>query len=159
MTHPPTEKIEVALADMRNPAELDAAVPLFDAYRQFYEQPSDAGAAKAFLRERGERGQSVVLLARDGGGQAVGLVQNYPSFSSASMAPIWVLNDLFVAPEARRLGVARALLAAAAEHARRAGAVRLMLRTQVENSRAQALYESMRWQRDAAFLTYNFPLN
>ncbi len=29
--------------------------------------------------------------------------------------PIWILNDLFVAPEARRAGVARWLLAAACE--------------------------------------------
>ncbi len=155
----PSTRITVALADLRGPAELDEATPLFDAYRQFYEQPADLAGARAFLLARAERRESVVLLARDGQGRAVGFVQNYPSFSSAAMAPIWVLNDLFVAPEARRLGVARALMAAAQEEARRAGAVRLMLRTQVGNHRAQALYESQQWQRDNAFFTYNFALS
>src|SRR5256885_435295 len=44
----------------------DAALiaPLFDAYRQFYEQPADADAALAFITARLERGESVILLAR-----------------------------------------------------------------------------------------------
>ncbi|MDP9281971.1 MAG: GNAT family N-acetyltransferase, partial [Chloroflexota bacterium] len=32
--------------------DLDAAAPLFDAYRQFYGQRSDVAAARAFLEER-----------------------------------------------------------------------------------------------------------
>lgn len=155
---PSESTIDIHLADLRLSAELDAAVPLFDAYRQFYGKPGDPAGTREFLRRRAEAGQSVVLLAQDETGRAVGFNQNYPSFSSTSMAPIWVLNDLFVAPQARRLGVARALLAAAAEAARRAGAVRLTLCTQVENQRAQALYESQGWQRDTAFFSYHFPL-
>ena len=85
-------------------ADLDAVVTLFDGYRQFYGQPSDGVAARAFLQARFEHGQSVVLLA-ESQGQAVGFTQLYPSFSSVSMARVFVLNDLFVAPTARRLGV------------------------------------------------------
>ena len=46
--------------------ELDFAVPLFDAYRQFYGQPSDPAGARAFLGERLHLGDSMVFLALDG---------------------------------------------------------------------------------------------
>jgi GNAT superfamily N-acetyltransferase len=139
-------------------ADLDAVVTLFDGYRQFYGQPSDGVAARAFLQARFEHGQSVVLLA-ESQGQAVGFTQLYPSFSSVSMARVFVLNDLFVSPTARRLGVGEALLTAAADHARQFGAVRLSLTTDVQNLPAQALYESMGWARDQKYLAYHLSLN
>jgi ribosomal-protein-alanine N-acetyltransferase len=49
---------------------------------------------------------------------------------------------LAVAPEARRGGVARALLAAAARAAREAGAVKLFLEVSARNTAALALYQS-----------------
>jgi hypothetical protein len=45
-------------------ADLDALAPLFDAYRRFYRLPGDPNRAREFLRERFERSQSVVFLAR-----------------------------------------------------------------------------------------------
>ena len=138
-------------------ADLDAVAILFDGYRQFYVQASDEAAAKTFLQARFEHGQSVVLLA-ESQGQAVGFTQLYPSFSSVSMARVFVLNDLFVAPTARRLGVGEALLNAAANHARQLGAVRLSLTTNVQNLPAQALYESMGWARDKKFYAYHLAL-
>ena len=135
-------------------ADLDAVAILFDGYRQFYGQTSDEAAAKTFLQARFEHGQSVVLLA-ESQGQTVGFTQLYPSFSSVSMARVFVLNDLFVAPSARRLGVGEALLAAAADHSRQLGAVRLSLTTNVQNLAAQALYASMGWERDQKFYAYH----
>ncbi|MDC2861439.1 GNAT family N-acetyltransferase [Delftia sp. DT-2] len=134
----------------------DAALiaPLFDAYRQFYEQPADADAALAFITARLERGESVILLARRPDGSALGFCQLYPSFCSVLAAPIYVLYDLFVVPEARRLGVGRALLLAAETHARATGHARMDLTTARNNLRAQALYESLGWVRDEVFLTY-----
>ncbi|WP_313234886.1 GNAT family N-acetyltransferase [Delftia acidovorans] len=134
----------------------DAALiaPLFDAYRQFYEQPADADAALAFITARLERGESVILLARRPDGRALGFCQLYPSFCSVLAAPIYVLYDLFVAPDARRLGVGRALLLAAEAHARAIGYARMDLTTARNNLRAQALYESLGWVRDEVFLTY-----
>jgi GNAT superfamily N-acetyltransferase len=149
---------KVTPADLRRPQDLQAAALLFDAYRQFYGKPSDLVAATDFLYERGVLGQSMLLLARDLSGQAIGFCQSHPSFSSVSIAPIWVLNDLFVCEGARRCGAARALLIAAAEAARRAGVIRLTLSTQQSNHSAQALYESMRWLRDGEFFTYHLHL-
>ena len=82
----------------------------------------------------------------------------YPSFSSVSMRPIWILNDLFVAEEARRRGVGARLLRAAREHAQKKGAVRLALATAVTNTKAQALYEKDGWRRESAFLHYEYEL-
>jgi GNAT superfamily N-acetyltransferase len=45
------------------------------------------------------------------------------------MKPIWILNDLFVVEEARRLGIGEQLLTAATDYALQTGAVRLELST------------------------------
>jgi GNAT superfamily N-acetyltransferase len=136
---------------------LEALARLFDGYRQFYKEAPDLDGARAFLAERLERGESVLFLALlDQNGQKIpaGLAQLYLSFSSTSMQRLWILNDLFVAPEARKYGVGRALLQAAREHAERTGAKGLELMTARDNHAAQALYESMGWQRDEVFLSY-----
>ncbi|MFZ4286518.1 GNAT family N-acetyltransferase [Variovorax sp. HJSM1_2] len=137
-------------------ADLDNIAPLFDAYRQFYQQPADLALATAFIAERMRAGESTVLLAEDSKGQALGFCQLYPSFCSVAAAPIHVLYDLFVAKPARSSGTGRALMQAAQDFAEAAGSARMDLTTARTNSRAQALYESCGWQRDEIFLTYNW---
>lgn len=133
--------------------DLDVLVPLFDAYRQFYRQPSEPDRARQFLLERFEHNQSVIFLAFDRA-VAVGFTQLYPAFSSGAMARIFILNDLFVTPEARRHGVASALLRKAAEYAERVHALRLTLSTEITNTAAQAVYEALGWKRDTTFCVY-----
>jgi GNAT superfamily N-acetyltransferase len=139
-------------------ADLDLVVPLFDAYRQFYGQTQDFVLAREFLRERLERDQSVIFVALRPDGSAVGFTQLYPSFSSASAKQIFILNDLFVGPAARRSGVGHGLLQAAADFGRGAGAVRLTLSTALTNTPAQSLYEAAGWRRDEVFCSYNLAL-
>ena len=88
------------------PADLDALALLFDAYRQFYGQPSDVPRARDWLRSRLRVGESVVLLAKRDGAIA-GFVQLYPMFSSVRTAKTWILNDLYVDAGARRAPPAR----------------------------------------------------
>jgi ribosomal protein S18 acetylase RimI-like enzyme len=140
------------------PDQLDQVAPLFNAYRVFYEQPSDLAAARAFLAERLARGDSRILLASDAG-EALGFTQLYASWSSVSMRTIWILNDLFVAPGGRRRGVGRLLLRAARVFAAGTGAVRLELSTQKTNLAAQALYESEGWQREEKFFRYQLAVD
>ena len=137
--------------------KVDLVAPLFDAYRQFYGQTTDLEGARQFLFERLQRGESVVFAVIEGE-NALGFTQLYPSFSSVSMKPIWILNDLFVVEQARRRGVGARLLMAARGHAMQTGAVRLVLSTAVENVNAQALYERHGWQKDTDFLHYRFEL-
>lgn len=136
-------------------ADLELIVPLFDAYRQFYRQAPDGELARCFLRKRLENDESTIFLAFERDGKAVGFMQLFPSFSCLSAARIFILNDLYVAPAARRQGVARALLRAAADHARAVGAVRLTLSTEITNHAAQALYEAEGWVRQLDFYVYN----
>jgi ribosomal protein S18 acetylase RimI-like enzyme len=141
------------VADLRTVAEL------FDGYRQFYEQPADYPLAEAFIRDRLANDESVVFLALDQEfGTGLGFVQLYPSFSSAAARRIWILNDLFVAPAARRRGVGRALLVAARDHATTTGAKRLVLSTAASNHEAQALYEALGYKRENVFVAYKLEL-
>ncbi len=135
--------------------DLELVAPLFDAYRQFYGRSADLPLARAFLAQRLQNNESVILLATTDIPAAVGFCQLYPSFCSVEAQPIYVLYDLFVAPEARRYGVGRALLKAAEEVAARNGKVRLDLATAKTNKAAQAAYKSLGWTRDELFYTYN----
>jgi ribosomal protein S18 acetylase RimI-like enzyme len=128
-----------------NANDLEVLASLFDAYRQFYKQPSDVAAARAFLEERIAHDESVVLVA-ERESNAIGFVQLYPVFSSVRLGRAWLLNDLYIAPQARRLGAARALLDAACAFARERGALGLELETGGDNATAQALYRSAGWE-------------
>ena len=136
-------------------ADLEALIPLFDAYRQFYKQASDLQAARVFLQDKFNHGESVIFLAWEGP-KAVGFTHLFPSFSSVSMARTFGLNDLFVLPSHRRQGIGSELLDAAIAYGRAMGAVRISLTTDIANATAQATYESQGWQREQAFYTYLF---
>lgn len=126
--------------------DLDVLVPLFDAYRQFYGQPSQPGVCRDFLRARFERNESIIFIA-EADGKAIGFTQLYPLFSSVRVRPVWLLNDLYVQPERRGIGAGRALLDAASQHARDTGAAYLMLETGADNTYAQGVYERYGYHR------------
>ncbi|HVU67703.1 MAG TPA: GNAT family N-acetyltransferase [Ktedonobacteraceae bacterium] len=139
--------------------DLDMIVPLFDGYRQFYQQASDLEGARRFLQAHFEQQTSVIFLAlrtnEQGQREACGFTQLYPSFSSVSMKRLWILNDLFVAPSARRTGTGTALLERARQFAIETGAKGLSLTTAVDNYTAQAVYEAAGWRRDQEFYAYH----
>ena len=74
------------------------------------------------------------------------------------MKPVWILNDLFVSPEARHSGIGRALLERARTFAAETQAKGLTLSTEIDNYTAQALYEIAGWKRDEEFYTYHLYL-
>lgn len=128
--------------------DVDRLAPLFDGYRQFYRQPADLEGSRRFLAERLAAGESRIFVAETADGWPLGFVQLFPSFSSVSMKRLWVLNDLFVAPDARRSGVARALMDRARELAVETGAKGLILETESHNAPAKRLYEELGWALD-----------
>jgi GNAT superfamily N-acetyltransferase len=136
-------------------ADVDAVAPLFDAYRQFYGRPSDPVLARQFLTDRLSAHESIVLLAQSAEAVSTGYVQIYPTFSSVRAARIYILNDLFVSPQARGKGVGRLLMEASVRRARDDGAARLKLSTAINNFPAQRLYESLGWIRDQDYYEYN----
>jgi len=137
--------------------DLEQLVPLFDSYRQFYGRTSDLRAARKFLMARFHNDESTVFIAYEGE-RAIGFTQLYPSFSSISLARIFILNDLFVHEQARRKGVATALMSAAGKFAAASGADHLSLSTAITNDAARALYQSAGWKRDDQFLVYDFAI-
>jgi GNAT superfamily N-acetyltransferase len=137
------------------PDDLDVVLPLFEAYLTFYRRKPVTETVRAFLSERLAREESTIFLARDAAGAAIGFMQLYPLFSSLEMRRIWLLNDLYVAPSARRAGVAHALLQRAEAFGRETGAARLMLDTAVSNRTAQRVYETAGWTRDSEFYAYS----
>ncbi len=136
------------------PGDLEALVPLFDAYRVFYKQPSDPALARAYLEKRLGAGEYVGFLARDAAGRAVGFALLSRTFSSVGLKDIWLLNDIFVDPATRKSGAGAALMKAVEDFARSKDAGRLDLFTARTNATAQSVYKRAGWIEDADYLRF-----
>jgi len=138
-------------------SDLEELAILFNQYREFQGKASDLPAAREFLQARFNHGESIVFLAHEGN-LTVGFAQLYPSYSSTSLARVFILNDLFVHESGRRKGVASRLLAAAEGYAWALGAARVTLNVARDNKAGQALYKAQGWSQDAEFFMYHrFP--
>lgn len=135
-------------------SDLEELAGLFDQYRRFQGQAGDLPAARAFLKARFDHGESVVFMAHEGS-VPVGFAQLYPSYSSTSLARVFILNDLFVSEAGRRKGVASSLLAAVEAYSWCHGAARVTLNVARDNAPGQALYEAQGWSQDAQFFMYH----
>ena len=149
-----TGVLRVQRADV---GQLEPASRLFEAYLQFYQKSVPADAARGFIEARLRNRDSVILLAWLDAA-AVGFMQLYPSFASLSLAPSWILNDLYVDKAARGNGVGEALMQAARELGLATGAAEIFLQTARDNATAQRLYERLGYQRDDEFLVYTLGL-
>ena len=138
-------------------ADLDALLPLVQAYRVFYQREPDAQRERAFIEAHLRNGTSTIYIA-EVDGAAVGFMQLFKTYSTVRLANSWILEDLFVMPESRGRGVASELLARALEHARADGACGMFLETAQDNVTAQRVYERAGWTREGHFLKYNAPL-
>lgn len=127
--------------------DLSQLASLFNEYRVFYRQDPDITIASAFIQQRLQQQDSTILVA-ELQGNLCGFVQLYPIFSSVQAQKSMLLNDLFVDHDSRRIGAGRALMNAAKAYADEHQACWIMLQTQRANSQAQALYESLGYQRD-----------
>ena len=88
-------------------------------------------------------------------GRLIGIA-HYLFHTSAWAAKICYLQDLFVAPEVRGKGTARALIEAVAAAAREARAARYYWLTQENNTVARVLYDKV--AKHNGFIRYDFPL-
>ena len=136
--------------------DLDALLPLVQAYRVFYKREPDIDRERTFVERHLQNGTSVIYLAEVGGTPA-GFMQLFKTYSTVHLANAWILEDLFVAPEFRRRGVADALLAQAKQHALEDGASGMFLETAYDNEDAQRVYERAGWTREGRFYKYNAP--
>lgn len=139
---------------------LDLLSPLFVKYREFYGEMAYPEASRDFLEKRISRGESVIYLAlANDDDRALGFCQLYPSFSSLSLKPVWILNDIYVAEESRRQLVADHLMKHARKMARDTQAIRMRVATSSNNLVAHKVYESIGFKEDTQFKNYVLPLN
>lgn len=141
--------LKIVKADIKN---LEAVSELFDAYRVFYEQESDIEKGKEFLQSRLINKEGVIFMALEKE-VPIGFTQLYKTFSSVTMQPFYILNDLFVKPSHRGQGVGQKLLESAQQFCLRSNYKGLALETANDNP-AQKLYERLGWKKDVAFLHY-----
>jgi ribosomal protein S18 acetylase RimI-like enzyme len=132
---------------------LDQLTPMFTHYREMYGAMPQPDASKEYLAQRINKQEAIILLAFEDEA-LLGFCLVYPSFSSISLRPMWIINDLYVAEKARRNHVALQLLQATAEQARAHGAVRLRVSISASNEIAQRLYESANFLEDQHFSNY-----
>jgi GNAT superfamily N-acetyltransferase len=141
-------------------ADLPELLSLVRGYCDFYQvTPSDRALlalSRALLAD--PRREGLQLLARDDAGRAVGFATLYWSWQTLAAARVGVMNDLFVAAEARGRGVAEGLIAACLERCREHGAARLVWQTARDNHRAQAVYARVGATRDDRWLDYQLPV-
>jgi ribosomal protein S18 acetylase RimI-like enzyme len=138
-------------------ADLEALLPLVRAYRRFYEQEPDEGRERSFIQKHLRDASSTVFVAL-AGAQAVGFVQIFESWSTVRLAPVLILEDLFVDPAWRGNGIGRSLVYTSVAYARENGAASMSLETAIANEQAQRVYEREGWGRERAFIKYNAPL-
>jgi GNAT superfamily N-acetyltransferase len=135
--------------DIRLIKEDDARllVPIFDAYRQFYEQASDEAGALAYLTQHLEAGDCFGVIAVDDKGVAAGFGLIFPTFSSVRLQTVWILNDFFVVPKARGTRLASRLMVRLFASAEERNIGQISLITHNDNTRAQRHYKKMGWKQ------------
>lgn len=139
---------------------LDLLTPLFVRYREFYGELPFPDSSRKFLETRLKRQESVIYVAlADDDDKLLGFCQLYPSFSSLSLKRVWILNDIYVAEDARRQLVADRLLQTAKKMAKQTQAVRMRVATSRDNEVAQKVYESIGFVEDEQFKNYVLPIN
>lgn len=119
----------------------DEWMPLWRGYLEFYETViADPVTERTFARMVSGDGIHGAL-ARDADGRAIGLVHWLFHPATWSIGPYCYLEDLFVAPDARRGGVGESLIAHVTARAVEAGASKVYWLTQHDNTTARALYD------------------
>ena len=130
--------------------------PLVRAYIDFYREPQPAeerlDTLLALLSERPEIG---VQFVAEKDGELHGFATVYLTYDTVAARRVAVMNDLFVAPDDRNVGLGRALIRECHEFARQNDCAVLQWVTAQDNARAQALYDKL--AKRTTWVTYEMP--
>ena len=141
-------------------ADLSQLLPLMRGYCDFYAvDPSDdalLAMARALISDPQREGFQ--LVARDDSGHAIGFATVFWTWATSSASRIGVMNDLYVAPDARGSGAADELIAECARLVRERGGKSLEWQTARDNHRAQKVYDRLGGERDDRWLSYSIDL-
>ncbi len=125
---------------------LNHLVPLFDGYRVFYRQESNKTAVKTFLKERLTKKDSIIYLAYIDE-IPVGFTQLYFLFSSVSMRPMFILNDLYIDKNYRGKSIGTSLINKAKDLCSQKQYKGIIIQTENTNP-AQHLYQREGFVKD-----------
>ncbi len=149
MSAPPIRAPEIRAL---TPADRAAWEPLWQGYLTFYETVLPAATTDVTWSRFHDPAEPMFALGAFIDGRLVGIVHYLFHRTAWSTGDNCYLQDLFVLPEARSRGVARALIAAVVEKARAAGSPRVYWHTHETNRTAQALYDKV--GRLSGFIQY-----
>lgn len=125
-------------------ADYDAWYPLWQGYLTFYKASvTDEVSRITFARLTGGAEPMGGFIARDPAGDAIGITHWIVHRSCWTIGDYCYLQDLFVAPGARKAGTGRALIEAVYAKAQSLGCSRVHWLTQDTNRTAMRLYDEM----------------
>jgi GNAT superfamily N-acetyltransferase len=139
-------------------SEFEALLPMIAAYQGFYEADDiRVDRNRDFFRRFLAPSPVGMLIGAWRGERLVGYACLYWHFSSTKAVETVLMNDLFVAPEARGEGVGRSLIEASAEVARERGCPVLEWSTAPDNATARRLYDST-GAAESTWIEYELPV-
>ncbi len=123
--------------------QLERLLPMIAEYQRFYEvEEIDEERNRRFFARFIAPSENGMLLGAWHNDELRGYACLYWHFTSLVPAETVLMNDLFVATQARGQGIGRALINASADIARQRGAHHLEWATAPDNATAQRLYDA-----------------
>jgi GNAT superfamily N-acetyltransferase len=116
---------------------------LWKGYLDFYKTTVPQEVYDTTWKRLHDPNEPMWLLGAYTGGKLVGIVHYLYHRSCWTVGDYCYLQDLFVAEDARKLGIGRALIEAVYKEARTAGASRVHWLTHETNATARALYDTL----------------
>jgi GNAT superfamily N-acetyltransferase len=117
--------------------------PLWQAYLTFYETRVSPQTTDVLWQRLHDPNEPMFALGAFSDEKLIGIVQYLFHRSCWTIGDYCYLQDLFVVPDARKLGTGRALIAAVELEARNKGASRVHWLTKEDNHSARALYDTL----------------
>ncbi|MDP6705293.1 MAG: GNAT family N-acetyltransferase [Alphaproteobacteria bacterium] len=125
------------------PEDADAIAALAHGLNEHEGEPTEHFTAEAVRRDGFGDDPAFGVLLAEVGDRPAGYALFHDSYDTGHAARGRYLCDLFVSPEARRLGVGRALVGATAREAAAEGRVYLWWTAYARNLRARAFYDAI----------------
>jgi ribosomal protein S18 acetylase RimI-like enzyme len=137
--------------------DLHNIVPVFDAYREYFQQERNPLAVQKYLFDKFEHRESVMFVAEKQS-QIVGFAQLYPTFSSLTLQRVWTLNDFFIIQNYRNRGIGQQLVLAVKEYGALTKAKGIELTVQHANTKEWNFWEKRGFMMDKEFRSYFYKL-
>lgn len=137
--------------------DLPKIVPIFDCYREYFQQQKNPTKVEEFLFKKFEQLESVIFIAEQNS-EFIGVAQLYPVFSSLTLERVWLLNDFFISEEYRSRRVGTELFKKVKEFSKLTKAKGIELSVEHSNTMAWEFWEKQGFKLDDEFRYYSYKL-